>query len=119
VEQLTSAYERCAAGCACGEIPCPMLGMRCCDTCRAAGRPSIKPRLCSVRECIAERKEPALLALEYTPPTLLHLALLEEEEVDAVGDEDEVMPAAKLPKVVTQSVCGWACTDAVMTAGVR
>jgi hypothetical protein len=116
VEQLASAYERCAAGCACGEIPCPMLGMRRCDICWAAGRPSIKPRLCSVRECIAARKEPALLALGYTPPTPLRLQLMDEEEEDAVGDEDEVMPAAKLPTVSTAVLCDWACTDAVMTA---
>jgi hypothetical protein len=114
-EQLASAYERCAEGCVCGEIPCPMLGMQRCELCWAAGRPSIKPRLCSVRECIAARKEPALLALGYEPPSPLPLTLAAEEAEDAVGDADEVMPVAKPPTVSTVVLCDWGCTDAVMT----
>jgi hypothetical protein len=118
-EQLVADYERCAEACACGEIPCPMLGMQRCEICRAAGRPSIKPRLCSVRECIAARKEPALLALGYEPPTPLPLTRLDEEaedeEAEEVGDADEVMPAAKPPAAQSETLCCWACDDPVMT----
>jgi len=52
-----------------------MAGMKACDTCRAAGRPYIKPRVCVVRECVAARKGPELLRLTHEPPTPMPLAL--------------------------------------------
>ena len=58
--QLIVDFELCAEVCACGVSPCPMLGMKRCETCWAAGRPSIKPRLCVVRDCVAARNRPHL-----------------------------------------------------------
>ena len=68
---LVAQYERCGRGCECDTEPCPMLGMKQCLSCAAAGRPSIKPRICAVRECIAARKGPALPQFTYQPPNPL------------------------------------------------
>lgn len=74
-KQLDLDYERCAEKCVCGATPCPAAGLQRCGTCRAAGRLSLKPRLCVVRECVAARKGPQPLALTYQPPTPVLLAL--------------------------------------------
>ena len=47
--KLISDFELCAQGCACGQSPCPMQGMKACGSCRAAGRPWLKPRVCGAR----------------------------------------------------------------------
>ena len=94
---LVAAYELCLVACACGQSPCPMQGMKPCATCKAAGRLWIKPRMCVVRDCVAARKGPALLALTFvdgapTPgaPTPLvrldYTGALSEEE-DCAADE--------------------------------
>ena len=121
--QLVAAYELCSVACACGQSPCPMQAMKPCATCRAAGRLWIKPRMCVVRDCVAARKEPALLALTFVdeaptpgmPTPLARLdytgALSEEEDCTA----DEVMPAAKA-KASIEIRCDWACAHPVLTA---
>ena len=68
----------CAEACVCGVIPCPMLGMKRCEICQAAGRPSIKPRVCVVRECVAARKVAVPLTLMYTGALALTDATAEE-----------------------------------------
>ena len=65
-------------------------------TCRAAGRPWVKPRQCVVRECVAARKGPALLAFTFQeaptlsaptpPPRLTYAGALSEEEGDNTAD---------------------------------
>jgi hypothetical protein len=70
-ERLVEAFELCVNGCVCGATPCPVAGMKACDTCRAAGRPYIKARQCIVRECVAARKGPEMLLL--TRMKCLHL----------------------------------------------
>ena len=120
-EKLLADYELCAQACACGQSPCPMAAMKACDICRAAGRPWLKPRVCVVRECVAARKGPALLALTLvgapTPGAPTPIARLaydgaqSEEEDDAA---DEVMPA---PRAAASAVlCDWACAHPEMTA---
>ena len=120
-EKLLADYELCAQACACGQSPCPMAAMKACGICRAAGRPWLKPRVCVVRECVAARKGPALLALTLvgapTPGAPTPIARLaydgaqSEEEDDAA---DEVMPA---PRAAASAVlCDWACAHPEMTA---
>ena len=65
--KLLADFDLCTSGCNCGLLPCPMQGMRCCVTCRTAGRPAIKPRQCVVRECVAIRKGPQPLQLTCVP----------------------------------------------------
>jgi hypothetical protein len=102
--------------------------MKCCATCREAGRPSIKPRLCVVRECVAARKGPAMLALTFVPPALALTgpALLhhteaaaedtaEDAEAEATSTRDEVMPAPRVWER-TEIRCDWACAHPVLTA---
>ena len=114
--KLISDFELCAQGCACGQSPCPMQGMKACGSCRAAGRPWLKPRVCVVRECVLARKGPAMLALTLVgaptpgaptpPPRLTFDGAMSEEEDNAA---DEVMPAAK-PRAQTAAIlCDWAC----------
>jgi hypothetical protein len=110
-EQLIADFERCANGCACGLSPCPMEGLKACDCCRAAGRPWIKPRVCVVRECVAARKGPQVLALTFTgaapspPPRLTYDDGERSEQEDNAADE--VMPIAK-PPTRAVALCDWA-----------
>jgi hypothetical protein len=121
-KQLIADYELCAQACACGLSPCPMEGLKACDCCRAAGWPWLKPRVCVVRECVAARKGPALLALTLvgapTPPPRLTFggavcdgALSEEEDATA----EEVMPARKQLQTSAVTLCDWACDHPEMT----
>jgi hypothetical protein len=122
--QLIIDFELCAEVCACGTSPCPMLGMKRCETCEAAGRPSIKPRICVVRECVAARKGPVPLTLTYVGPSsdlleLTYTATEAAEEEDAVEPGDEVMPVARptaAVRLAATSLCCYACDDAVLTA---
>lgn len=117
MEQLDRDYELCAEACVCGMEPCPVAGMKRCATCQAAGRPSIKPGLCKVRECVAARKGPVPLALTYVAPTpvpLVPLALTLTEAEEPVGNEDEVMPAPRA-RAPDETRCCWACDDPAMT----
>ena len=120
--KLIADYELCAQACACGESPCPMQGLKACSTCRAAGRPWLKPRVCVVRECVEARKGPALLALTLvgaaTPGAPTPLARMtfddaqsEEEDITA----DEVMPTAKPSAQKGATLCVWACDHPEMT----
>ena len=77
--KLLADFDLCASSCKCGLRPCPMEGMKCCATCRSAGRPCIKPRQCVVRECVAIRKGPQPLQLTFVPDPLAI-------EHDGVGD---------------------------------
>ena len=121
--KLISDFELCAQACACGQSPCPMEGMKACGSCRAAGRPWLKSRVCVVRECVAARKGPALLALTLvgatTPGAPTPLARLtydgaRSEEEDNTADE--VMPAAKPRAEASATLCDWACAHPEMTA---
>ena len=119
--QLIADYELCAQACACGQSPCPMEGMKACDSCRAAGRPWLKPRVCVVRECVQARKGPALLALTLvgapTPGAPTPLARLRFEGVASDEEDtraDEVMPVAKA-KAAAVTLCAWACECSEMT----
>ena len=121
--QLVFDYERCAEACVCGVEPCPKAGMTRCATCQAAGRPSIKPSLCKVRECVAARRGPVPLALTHVGASPVPLALTftaaEEAPEDAVGPEDEVMPIARVAaaeRLKAPMLCCYACDDAVLTA---
>jgi hypothetical protein len=119
--KLIADFELCAQECACGQNPCPMQGMKTCGSCREAGRPWVKPRLCVVRECVEARKGPALLALTLlgaptpgAPTPLARLRYDDAEEEDNTADE--VMPAAKpiLPQGASTR-CDWACDHPEMT----
>ena len=50
-----------------------------------------------------------------TDPLALTLTAAEEAAEDAVGDEDEVMPAPRALPLSAEVRCDWACEDAVMT----
>ena len=121
-EQVVADFERCAKGCSCGQSPCPMAGMKACGSCKAAGRPWIKPRVCVVRECVAARKGPALLALTYTgapapvssPARLMFDGMCVEEDEEDTG-ADEVMPAARQVAEPSATLCDWACASPEMT----
>ena len=120
--QLLFDFERCLEACACGVKPCPMQGMKRCATCQVAGRPSIKPRVCVVRECVAARNGPVPLALTYVAPSPVPLALTltaaEDEAEDAVGPGAEVMPVARAPAAVrlaAATLCCYACVEPVLT----
>ena len=128
IAQLVAAFELCAEVCACGVSPCPMRGMKRCETCQAAGRPSIKPRICVVRECVSARNGPVPLALTYVGPRPARLALTcavaeevaEDEEAaeDAVGPGAEVMPVAReaaAVRLAAATLCCYACAEPVMT----
>jgi hypothetical protein len=82
-ERLVEAFELCVNGCVCGATPCPVAGMKACDTCRAAGRPYIKARQCIVRECVAARKGPEMLLLTHEVPSPVPLGQLVEGEPPA------------------------------------
>jgi hypothetical protein len=118
-EKLAADFERCAQGCACDEDPCPMAGMKACGTCRAAGRPWIKPRACVVRECVAARKGAPLLALTYaagaSPPPRLTYTGADDDEAEPADDTDEVMPAAKPLVASNVTLCDWECEQPEMT----
>ena len=127
--KLLTDFDRCFQVCACDLHPCPMQGMKCCATCREAGRPSIKPRLCVVRECVAARKGSEPLALTFVPPVLALTGVeplltategaaedaAEDATAEAVGGAEEVMPVPRV-WVSTEVRCDWACADAVLTA---
>ena len=117
--KLLADFDLCAAGRKCELRPCPMQHMKCCVTCRAAGRPPIKPRQCVVRECVAARKGPQLLALTLAPPVLALTGpevedAAEDAAAEAVADTDEVVPAQRVWSS-SEIRCAWGCADAVMT----
>ena len=114
-----AAFDVCALVCVCGVTPCPMLDMKRCDTCYAAGRPSVKPRICVVRECVAARKGPTVLQLTCamaTPIRAMQLVPAMEEAEEEHGPSDEVMPTKK-PLAQRSSVvrCDYDCEHPVMT----
>ena len=113
--KLIADFERCQSACTCGMNPCPMASMKPCATCKAAGRPWIKPRVCVVRECVAARKEPALLALTYIAPSPVAMRLEMAGAMEEADDADEVMPIAKPAATEAPTLCDWACEDPEMT----
>ena len=126
--KLLADFDLCASSCKCGLRPCPMEGMKCCATCRSAGRPCIKPRQCVVRECVAIRKGPQPLQLTFVPDPLaiehdgvgdpLQLTAVEDAAEDTVAEAvfagDEVMPARRV-WACAEVRCAWDCAHAVLT----
>jgi hypothetical protein len=120
--QLVTNYERCAQACVCSEEPCPAAGLKPCGTCKEAGRPWLKPRICVVRECVAARKGPVMLALTCTAPSpaaqprlLSYDGATASEDSDDEPDAVEVMPVAKPRTITIATLCDWACDQPEMT----
>ena len=126
--KLLADFDLCSSGCKCDLRPCPMQDMKCCMTCREAGRPCIKPRQCVVRECVAIRKGPQPLQLTHVLDPLaiehdgvddpLQLTAVEDAAEDTVAEAvfagDEVMPARRV-WACAEVRCAWDCAHAVLT----